>query len=105
MRAVKLFADGAVGSRGAALLEPYSDAPGQRGSRYLSDDEMRAKIVTALPAGFQVNVHAIGDAANRQVLDAFEAAYAAWTAARCATGSSTPRSSRPRTSRASCSSA
>jgi hypothetical protein len=75
VRSVKLFADGSVGSRGAAMLEPYSDAPGQRGLHYLSDAEMQAKIETALKAGFQVNVHAIGDAANRQVLDAFEAAY------------------------------
>ncbi len=75
VRSVKLFADGAVGSRGAAMLDDYSDAPGQRGLRYLSDAEMQSKIETALKAGYQVNVHAIGDAANRQVLDAFEAAY------------------------------
>lgn len=75
VRSVKLFADGSVGSRGAAMLEPYSDAPGQRGLHYLSDADMAAKIQTALKAGFQVNVHAIGDAANRQVLDAFETAY------------------------------
>jgi predicted amidohydrolase YtcJ len=75
VRSVKLFADGAVGSRGAAMMEPYSDAPGQRGLRFMSDADMQAAIETALRAGFQVNVHAIGDAANRQVLDAFEAAY------------------------------
>jgi predicted amidohydrolase YtcJ len=75
VRSVKLFADGSVGSRGAAMLEPYSDAPGQRGLHYLSDADMQSKMETALKAGFQVNVHAIGDAANRQVLDAFEAAY------------------------------
>ena len=75
VRSVKLFADGSVGSRGAAMLEPYSDAPGQRGLHYVSDADMKAKIETALKAGYQVNVHAIGDAANRQVLDAFEAAY------------------------------
>jgi predicted amidohydrolase YtcJ len=75
VRSVKLFADGSVGSRGAAMLEPYSDAPGQRGLHYLSDAAMQASIETALKAGYQVNVHAIGDAANRQVLDAFEAAY------------------------------
>ena len=76
VRSVKLFADGALGSRGAALLEPYSDDPGQRGLLFLSDAAMQAKVETALQAGFQVNVHAIGDAANRQVLNAFEAAYA-----------------------------
>jgi hypothetical protein len=75
VRSVKLFADGSVGSRGAAMLEPYSDAPGQRGLHYLSDAGMQESIETALKAGYQVNVHAIGDAANRQVLDAFEAAY------------------------------
>ncbi len=75
VRSVKLFADGSVGSRGAAMLEPYSDAPGERGLHYMSDADMQAKIETALKAGYQVNVHAIGDAANRQVLDAFEAAY------------------------------
>jgi predicted amidohydrolase YtcJ len=75
VRSVKLFADGALGSRGAALLEPYSDDPGQRGLLFLSDAAMQAKVETALQAGFQVNVHAIGDAANRQVLNAFEAAY------------------------------
>ncbi len=77
IRAVKLFADGALGSRGAALLAPYSDLPTQRGLLFMSDAEMRSKIQTALSAGFQVNVHAIGDAANRQVLDGFAAAYAA----------------------------
>jgi predicted amidohydrolase YtcJ len=75
VRSVKLFADGSVGSRGAAMLEPYSDAPGQLGLHYLSDADMQSKMETALKAGFQVNVHAIGDAANRQVLNAFEAAY------------------------------
>jgi predicted amidohydrolase YtcJ len=73
--AVKLFADGALGSRGAALLQPYSDAPGQRGLLFMAPAELEQRIATALRAGYQVNVHAIGDAANREVLDAFEAAY------------------------------
>jgi predicted amidohydrolase YtcJ len=77
VRSVKLFADGALGSRGAALLAPYSDQPDQRGLLFMSDAEMEHKIQTALAAGYQVNVHAIGDAANRQVLDGFEAAYRA----------------------------
>jgi predicted amidohydrolase YtcJ len=77
VRSVKLFADGALGSRGAALLAPYSDKPDQRGLIFMSDAEMEARIQTALKAGYQVNVHAIGDAANRQVLDGFEAAYKA----------------------------
>lgn len=75
VRSVKLYADGALGSRGAALLAPYTDSPGQRGLLFMSDAQMRASIATALKAGYQVNVHAIGDAANHQVLDAFEAAY------------------------------
>ena len=75
VRSVKLFADGALGSRGAALLAPYSDAPNQRGLLFMTDAEMTRKVETALKAGFQVNIHAIGDAANHQVLDAFEAAY------------------------------
>jgi predicted amidohydrolase YtcJ len=75
VRSVKLFADGALGSRGAALRAPYADAPGQRGLLFMTDAEMTRKIETALQAGFQVNVHAIGDAANHQVLDAFETAY------------------------------
>jgi hypothetical protein len=75
VRSVKLFADGALGSRGAAMLEPYSDQPGQRGLLFMTDAQMRQKVATALAAGYQVNVHAIGDAANRQVLNAFESAY------------------------------
>ena len=75
IRSVKLFADGALGSRGAALLAPYSDKPEQSGLLFMTNAEMQHKIETALSAGYQVNIHAIGDAANRQVLDAFEAAY------------------------------
>ena len=77
VRSVKLFADGALGSRGAALSAPYSDAAGQRGLLFMTDAEITRKVETALKAGFQVNIHAIGDAANHQVLDAFDAAYRA----------------------------
>jgi len=70
-RSVKLYADGALGSRGAALLEDYSDEPGSRGLLFVSDDEMQAAIQRALECNLQVGVHAIGDAGNRQVLDAF----------------------------------
>ena len=73
LRAVKLFADGALGSRGAALLAPYSDAPGTQGLLFRSDAELLAQMRAAARAGFQVNVHAIGDAANRQALAGFEA--------------------------------
>jgi predicted amidohydrolase YtcJ len=75
VRSVKLLADGALGSRGAAMMADYTDQPGQRGLLFNSDAIMQSKLETALKAGYQVNVHAIGDAANHQVLDAFEAAY------------------------------
>lgn len=72
LRAIKLFADGALGSRGAALLAPYSDAPDSRGLLFHSDADLLAQMRAAARAGFQVNVHAIGDAANRQALAGFE---------------------------------
>jgi len=71
--AVKLYADGALGSRGAALLAPYSDAPQARGLLFQSDAAMRARIDAILQRGYQVNVHAIGDAGNRQIIDSFQA--------------------------------
>lgn len=71
LRAVKLYSDGALGSRGAALLAPYSDAPHTKGLLFLSDQDMQAQIKKAALKGYQVNVHAIGDAGNRQVLEAF----------------------------------
>jgi len=73
MGGVKLYADGALGSRGAWLLKPYSDAPGQSGAGFLADDVLRNLMVRASMDGWQVAVHAIGDRANRQVLDAIEA--------------------------------
>src|SRR5262249_27289912 len=75
LRAVKLFADGALGSRGAALLAPYSDEHAHSGLLFMTDATMQVSVKTAIKAGYQVNVHAIGDAANHQVLDAIEAAY------------------------------
>ena len=74
IRAIKLSADGALGSRGAALLEPYSDDPGNIGLITTPAERVKSVAVRALKAGFQVNVHAIGDRANRMVLDQFEAA-------------------------------
>ncbi len=71
-RAVKAFYDGALGSRGARLLDDYSDQPGHRGvsgSEYGFDEDLVANMITA---GFQVSVHAIGDAGNRETLDFFE---------------------------------
>ena len=75
MRSVKLFADGALGSRGAALLAPYRDDPGNTGLLFHKPDELTAMMAKALGAGYQVCVHAIGDRANREVLDSFHAAY------------------------------
>ncbi|CAN7579896.1 amidohydrolase [Pseudoduganella sp. LjRoot289] len=72
LSAVKLYSDGALGSRGAALIAPYSDAPGTHGLLFYKDDEMLAKMEKAMKAGYQVNVHAIGDAGNRQILDAYQ---------------------------------
>ena len=74
IRAIKITADGALGSRGAALLEPYSDDAGNTGLITQPPERIRSVAVRALKAGFQLNVHAIGDRANRIVLDQFEAA-------------------------------
>lgn len=74
IRAFKLFADGALGSRGAALLEPYSDSPGAKGVMTTSADEIHALTKNGLQRGFQVCTHAIGDAANRVTLDSYELA-------------------------------
>ena len=75
IRAVKLVADGALGSRGAALLEDYADRPEWRGLAILTEEEVYDIADRALFAGYQLNVHAIGNAANRTVLDAFERAF------------------------------
>ncbi len=71
---VKMFADGALGSRGAALLEPYSDDPGNTGLLTTNEEQLTEMTRRALRAGFQVCTHAIGDRGNRLVLDAYEAA-------------------------------
>ena len=73
MRAVKFYADGALGSRGAALLADYSDDEGNRGLLVTEPDVLKQKIARATAAGFQPCVHAIGDRANRIVLDAYQA--------------------------------
>lgn len=77
VRSIKLYQDGALGSRGAALLEPYSDAPGNTGLLVSPSEHIRDVANRALVAGFQVNSHAIGDRGNRLVLDAYEAALKA----------------------------
>jgi predicted amidohydrolase YtcJ len=75
-RAVKLYADGALGSRGAALINPYSDDPANRGLMLMQADAAGAMMDDALRDGVQLAIHAIGDLGNRSVLDWVEAAYA-----------------------------
>ncbi len=70
IRAVKIYADGALGSRGAAMLEPYSDDVENRGLPFVNDDELFAFVDKANRMGFQVGIHAIGDRGNRLALDA-----------------------------------
>ena len=77
IRSLKLSIDGALGSRGAKLLEPYVDDPGNTGLWVTDPAVVRAAALYGIQNGFQVNVHAIGDAGNRTVLDAFEAAFKA----------------------------
>jgi len=74
VRALKLYADGALGSRGAALLAPYSDDATNSGLLVSQPAHIRAWAEAALRRGFQVNVHAIGDRGNRIALDAFDSA-------------------------------
>jgi hypothetical protein len=72
VRSFKLYLDGALGSRGAELSEPYSDAPSEHGLELLSDAELDSIVHAARQKGFQVNVHAIGDRAVTRALDAFQ---------------------------------
>jgi predicted amidohydrolase YtcJ len=72
VRAIKIQADGALGSRGAALLEPYSDEVGSTGLMTTPPDEIYAQTLAAPRAGFQTSIHAIGDRANRIAMDTFE---------------------------------
>lgn len=76
-RAYKVYADGALGSRGAALLEPYSDRPDTTGLLFLDEEKALAFYEKALREGIQIATHAIGDAANRQVLDLYSQAFVA----------------------------
>jgi predicted amidohydrolase YtcJ len=71
VRAVKLYADGALGSRGALLLADYRDDPGNRGLPVTTEAHLREVARRAAKAGFQVCTHAIGDAANRNILDLY----------------------------------
>lgn len=72
IRSIKYYGDGALGSRGAWLLEPYSDSPEVTGTTTLPMDSLYRMAKDALAAGFQVCTHAIGDRANREVLDQYE---------------------------------
>lgn len=70
--AVKIYADGALGSRGAAMIEPYSDDVENRGLPFWTQQELDEKVAKANDMGFQVGIHAIGDLGNRMALNAFE---------------------------------
>lgn len=72
MGGIKLYADGALGSRGAWLKADYSDAPGQKGLGFLSDGQLLNMMIRGAMDGYQIAVHAIGDRANQQALDAIE---------------------------------
>ena len=77
VRTIKVISDGALGSRGAALLGPYSDAPDTSGFLTVKAEELRPMLQEALRLGIQVETHAIGDRANRFILDEYEAAFKA----------------------------
>ncbi len=76
VRAVKMYADGALGSRGAALLAPYSDDPGNSGLLVSKPEHLAGVAKRARAAGFQVNTHAIGDRGVRNVFEAYDSAGA-----------------------------
>ena len=80
-RTIKVVSDGALGSRGAALLGPYSDAADTSGFLTVKVEDLRPMLVDALRKGIQVETHAIGDRANRFILDEYETAFKAVPAA------------------------
>lgn len=80
--ALKKTIDGALGSRGAWMLEPYADLPGHTGLNTIPVEEVEEAAQIALEHGVQLNVHAIGDRANREVLNIFEKAFASRTDAK-----------------------
>lgn len=75
---VKLYVDGALGSRGAALLQPYADRPEHRGALMHAADDFTELVTAILEHGLQVASHAIGDLGNRTIIDAYERALVAW---------------------------
>ncbi len=74
VRSVKLYLDGALGSRGAALLHDYADDPGNRGLLFVEPEEFSGVVQRAVECGYQVNTHAIGDRGNRVLLESYELA-------------------------------
>lgn len=76
LKAVKFWSDGALGSRGAAMHAPYSDDPSHSGLLLLSPEELEARALAFMAAGFQVNIHAIGDRANTLAIDVLQRASA-----------------------------
>lgn len=76
-RAIKFYADGALGSRGAALFEPYADSPGSRGLVLMRAEDADPLFARALRDGIQIATHGIGDRGNALVLDAYDRAFAA----------------------------
>src|SRR5437588_5476030 len=74
VRTIKVVSDGALGSGGAALLEPYSDAPDSKGFLRVKEEDLLPMLKEALQKGIQVQTHAIGDYANRFILDEYEQA-------------------------------
>ena len=74
-RSIKIYTDGALGSRGAALIEPYQDRPDHSGLLLTSAEQLRQLFSLATKAEFQVAIHAIGDKGNRIALDEIEHAY------------------------------
>ena len=77
VRTIKVVSDGALGSRGAALLGPYSDDPATSGFLTVKAEDLRPMLIDALRKGIQVETHAIGDRANRFILDEYETALKA----------------------------
>lgn len=77
VRAVKLYADGSLGSRSAALLDHYSDKTDTSGFMTIKEEDLRPFLEEALRKGVQVETHAIGDKGNRFILDAYEKAFKA----------------------------
>lgn len=74
LRSIKLYVDGALGSRGAALIEPYTDSPDSRGMVITKEEEIKLVTQDALENNYQVLTHAIGDRGNKIVLNAYERA-------------------------------